>query len=155
MDFIVSKVALSVLALMTAGTLYGLYDGDMLTDVEGDLERILQRFADETARPSAERVESRAVWEVPGLPDGDVVWLVVGGPTVEAHSGSSGAALLLSTDMHTWSPTDDPLNGTALESLDSCSARLRACTGQHVTVESEVVMVDNMQELMLFVEVGP
>lgn len=155
MDFVVSKVALSVLALMTAGTLYGLYDGDMLTDAEGDLDRILQRFADETVWPSTDGAESRILWEVPGLPDGGVVWLVVGGPTAEAHSGSSVAALLLPTAVHTWSPTGVPLNATTLESLDDRSARLRACTGQHVTVESVIVMMDNSEELMLFVEVGP
>ncbi len=155
MDFVVSKVALSVLALMTAGTLYGLYDGDMLTDAEGDLDRILQRFADETVWPSTDIVESRVIWEVPGLPDGGVVWLVVGGPVVEAHSGNSVAALMLPTDMHTWSPTGVPLNATTLESLDDGSPMLRACTGQHVTVESAEVMVDNSQELLLFVDTGP
>jgi hypothetical protein len=155
MDFIVSKVALSVCALMTAGVLYGVYGGDMMRDVDGDLERILARFVDETVRPSVDGVESRTVWEVPGLPDGNVVWLVVGGWTVEAHSGAAVAAIQLPEEMHTWSLTCGVMNSTVVEAFDDGSARIRACTGQHVTVISVEISLDNSEALMLFAEGGP
>jgi len=155
MDFIVSKVALSVCALMTAGVFYGIYGGDMMRDVEGDLERILTRFADETVRPSVEGAESRTVWEVPCLPDGSIVWIVVGGWTVEAHSGTALAAIQLPEEVHTWLPTSHALNSTVVEAFDDESARIRACTGQHVTVRSMEVDLDNSEALMLFAEGGP
>lgn len=155
MDFIVSKVALSVCALMTAGFLYGIYGGDMLRDTDEDLERILTRFADETVRPCTRGVESEASWEVPGLPDGSVIWFVVGGWTVEAHSGAAVAAMQLSDEMHTWTPTDSTLNSTTLEALDDGSAQVRACTGQHIEVRSATVVLDNSQTLLLFAEGGP
>lgn len=155
MDFVVSKVSMSVLALFAVSVLYGIYGGDMLTDTEGDLERILSRFADEAVWPSARGVETSISWAVPGLPDGGTVWLVVGGGIVEAHAGGTVVAAPLPEEVHTWSPTGTSLNSTAAASLDETSARLRAFTGQRVAVTSEFIVVDNASTLFVFAKVVP
>ena len=155
MDFVVSKVSMSILALMTATVLYGIYGGDLMTDAEGDLKMILARFSDETVAPAAEGAESTISWEVPALPGGGTVWGVVGGDIVEAHSGSDSAVLQLPVEVHTWARAAIVLNSTMLESIDAASPSLRACTGQHLTVSSAFVMLDSSLSLMLFAEAGP
>jgi len=151
MDFIISRVAMSVCALLVVGVLAGVVDVTQFEAPDAELADIVDglcRIAEDVAGSSA---EVELVWTVPSLVSGESVHLTIDSRVVYASCAGSEALARPSCDIHVWAWDGSLLNQSTVEALDSSCTPLEATSGDSIVLESITVELDGIRHPMLFV----
>lgn len=151
MDFVVSKVAMSICALLVVSVLGGVLESDILFRDFGELESILADLSIAVERSAWSGCEGVAIWEVPFLPDGENVEISIRSTLFHASASGRSAALKPACEPHTWVWDGAPLNLSAVSALDASSPATKARSGQAIEIRTWLVSYENSESLFVFV----
>lgn len=151
MDFVLSKVAMAVCALMVISVLSGTLSSDMFVDKDSELKRIARNFCMLAERVLWSDAEVNMIWKVPFLTVGEEVNMTISDCIVWARAEGKLAASMPSCQLHTWTWDGQELNSTRIKELDSHAPETNACSGQYLELSSEYVLFDSETMLMVFV----
>jgi hypothetical protein len=154
MDFVVSKVAMSVCALLVAGCLSEIVGTSTGPDPDADLASLLEDLQGDVSSMAALRGECCAAWPVPRLPTGAPVDLSVAGGSACAASGGEARWAEMWPYPHTWDWDGAPVNWTTVANRDDSAAGVRAVSGDTLWIRFESVQVDDADALLLFVSLS-
>ena len=155
MDFFVSKVALSICALLVITILSGVTDTDRFVDDRRDIETILQGFCDVVDRAFGERSEGSVVWTVPALPTGDGIELTIERGAVHCQWDGRSIVRQPQSYLHTWRWDGSALNESTVGELDKNSSRLMASSGESFILTTTYVLFENDHRLLAFASAEP
>ena len=150
MDFVVSKVAMAICALMVVAVLAGVFSGGALVGRAHGFEHILTEFCELTERAGTTGPKSSIVWIAPYLPDGDGVTISIHRGIVLIESNDGSAADRPSRGIHVWHPDGRELNRSTVEALDRSAGTLSFESGQSVEIVAKSVTYENEQRLFVF-----
>jgi hypothetical protein len=151
MDFIVSKVAMAICALMVVAVLAGVVNRDAFVDHDQELATILAIFGSLVERAATSCSEIAADWTVPLLSDGESVSVSIQGGIVAAEAGGRTARAQPACGIHTWDWDGSGLNLTSIEGLDESSPRLQFTSGEAILIETIQVTLENECTYLVFV----
>ena len=153
MDFVASKVGMSVCALIVSSILVAVHEGSQAISVENELDGMAREMADDLSSTLVGGVRSRAVDQVPWLATGDVVDVAIGKDSLLLRCGASSVCVALAHDVHLWRWNGTCLDLTEVETLDAMTAPLEASSGDLLETVVEDVEVNGVEMLMIFVRV--
>jgi len=151
MDFVVSKVAMSVTAILVAAILAGALDERRFMDQDGEIARVLGEFTSLIEDINGANAEADLAWSVPMMPTGAELRIAVDGNLIIGESGGFRAVARPMCAFHTWLPTTVCLNGSIVDDLDRSAPVLEAVSGQVIRIVVAELVVDSAEELMVFV----
>jgi len=154
MDFVVSKVAMSVCALAVAGILAGMADHVCLPDHGEMLDDVLWSLASLVASIGANHGESCVEWSVPRLPSGDSALLSIWPDMAYAAYDGTVRWCPLEPSLHAWEWDGSTLNRSRIDALDASGNEVSALSGQTLTIMGKEVVTDEGRTFLLFVS-GP
>ncbi len=150
MDFIVSKVAMAICALLVVAVLAGVFSQGALLGTGSSLERILDEFCDLTERVALGEGVSSLVWETPTLPEGEDVTFSIHRGIVLVESNQGSAAGSPAYGVHIWRPDGRTLNESTVEALDECSGSLIFQSGQKIRIAAEALIYEQEPRTFVF-----
>jgi len=150
MDFIVSKVVMSVTALLVVSILAGLLSPDKFADLDTDLEGVLEDLSSIIGRMAMSACEVTITWTVPFLSTGGEVLVTVHHSILSGSSDEQSVRMQPVFELHTWSYDGSMLNSSAVNALDDSSEGVECRSGQKFTVCTASVQFDNGSRLLLF-----
>jgi len=154
MDFIVSKVAMSVCALMVVAMLAGVVDRDAFVDHDQELATILVRFGGLVERAATSCSEVAADWTVPLLSGGESVSVSIQAGIVAIEAEGKAARAQPACGIHTWDWDGSMLNLSSIEELDESSPRLQFTSGEAILIDTVQVMLENECAYLVFISRG-
>jgi len=154
MDFVISKVAMSVCALLVAGVLSGCMDPLGFADREGELDGVVKGFCGLVDRAVLSHSRTCLTWDVPFMADGQEIRMIIHRGLVMAEAGTENAIAQPVTGIHTWHDTGASMNATALKLLDASEDELVAHSGDQVLLVTEQVLLDNLPTYLAFARRG-
>jgi len=150
-DFIVSKVALSVCALLTVAVLSNVFDRDRFVPTAAEVRRIVNDLRETIDSVYGGGTEKSVSWLVPRLPDGkDISICIIGGFIRGDAEGHSFIARPIAP-VHTWAWDEKRLNESLIRDLDNSSDDIHAVSGEVFVISSMAARVDNDQTLLVFI----
>lgn len=150
MDFFISKVALSICALMVVAILGGVADRDRFTDPGDEVERILGDLCDATSMALGGGSEGAVLWKVPTLSSGDALVLTLDHGLVICQLGGRSFICEPPCYIHTWRWDGSELNRTTLDGLDGRSDRLTVVSGDCLCMTTVTILLENEPTLTVF-----
>jgi hypothetical protein len=151
LDFVMSKVGLSVCALMTVSVL-GTVFGDIGTDDRRqELRSIVGRLCDVISAAALGYGDSFSTFYVPPLSSGEAVQVTI---TVDGTMMSSGGIAAIDhpcTRVHLWQWDGCALNWSTIEGLDIAHGEMTACSGATLEILGMTMMVDGAPHVLVFV----
>jgi hypothetical protein len=150
MDFFVSKVALSICALLVVTILSGVTDRDRFVDDGHGIETVLQDFCDVADRAFGERSEGTMLWTVPVLSTGNEIELTLDHGIVHCQWHGRSIVRQPQCYLHTWRWDGSALNESTVGELDANSCRLIASSGESVLLTTAYVLFENDHRLLVF-----
>lgn len=154
MDFVISKAAMSVCALLVAGVLSGCMDPLNFADQESELDGVVKRFCGLVDRAVMSHSRTCLVWDVPFMADGKEIRMVIHQGLVMAKAGSEKAIGQPVTGIHTWQDTGASMNATVLRLMDESGNEFVASSGDQVLLVTELVLLDNLPRYLAFARSG-
>jgi len=151
MDFVVSKVAMSICALLVVSVLGGVLGNDVLFRKTGELDGILNDLSIILETSLWSGCEGNTNWHVPFLSDGENVDISVCDVEFSAKAGERSAVLRPACDVHTWLWNGSALNRTSVEALDSNAPSISTCSGRVLEIRIQVVAFENQNRLFAFI----
>ena len=151
MDFVASKVGMSVCALIVSSILVAVYEDTNGASVENELDGIAREIADDLSSISLGGVRSRTVDEVPWLATGEVVDVALCMDSLMLRCRGSSVCVALAHGVHLWRWNGTCLDLADIEALDSMAAPLEASSGDFLETVVENVEVDGTEMSMVFV----
>ncbi len=152
----ISKVGLSVCALISASVLGAVFSDSGVDDRRQELRVILQRMCDLISSAAVAGGDSVRMFCVPSLSTGEPIRTTV---TVDGAIMSSGTASEVDhpcTQVHLWHWDGRELNDSAITDLDRSYGETTAHTGETLEIFAMSVTVDGMQRVLVFVfRTGP
>lgn len=146
----VSKVAMSVCALIVAGCLSGVVGTVTQPDPGADLGLLLEDLQRRVSSLAALRGECSLEWKVPSLSSGDAIVLSISGRSACAcHKGEVRCAEIR-PPVHTWEWDGLPANSTLIAERDLCSPVLTGHSGDVIALRVTTVPVDDAEAFLLF-----
>ncbi|MCU0852889.1 MAG: hypothetical protein MUC90_06555 [Thermoplasmata archaeon] len=153
MDFVISRVAMSVCALLVAGVLSGAVSLPQFEGEDIELRGIVEGFCGTAEDVAGSSSEVELTWTVPSLASGAVVGITVGCGLVTAESGDSRAMARPGCGIHLWEWDGTTLNRSHVEALDDGSLPLLVQSGDSMLLKSITVDFEGFSHPMLFVSV--
>lgn len=150
MDFVVSKVAMSICALMVVGVLAGVLDRDAFVDEDLELSGILDGFSDLVERAATSSSEFTTGWRIPLSPDGGPIVISIRAGFVSAESGGRIAMAQPACGLHTWTWDGRELNSSSIREMDESSPQLRLESGMTILIETTQVTLENEPRYLVF-----
>lgn len=151
MDFIVSKVAMSICALTVASVLGAFFGDELFVNENDELERILADLSATAHSAILSQSEGAAIWRVPFLSNGDTISMSVDETEFRAICGEEMAILRPPMAIHTWSWDGTELNESAVEALSETSRPACSSSGHALEITTRLVSYENDQKLLAFV----
>ncbi len=151
MDFVVSKVAMAVCALVVLAVLAGIAEPGYFVDGDAELRSYLDEFCVLAERGVLLGNELDTHWDVPTKADGKYVELSVKAGIVSLLSDQKREARAPQFGIHTWTWDGSCLNASIVEKLDTRGPTLWAWSGDAVTLETMTVLYEDSPTLMVFV----
>jgi hypothetical protein len=148
MDFIISKVAMSICALLVVSILGGMFRPGALLDARNELGSIIDDFCAIVDMVALSRAQTEMYWTVPHTSAGGVIHLELDKAVVKVTSEADKALAQPPSDVRTWSIEGNLLNSTELAELDSGQSSIRARSGQTIELASKTIYCEH-EELML------
>lgn len=150
MDFVVSKVAMSVCALLVIGVLSGAV-GSKETELVGDeLRAMVTHVCSLIDRAVLSGAETSMKWSVPGLASGGSVEFSISRGIVTAASEGQECAARPLSGVHTWSWAGLGLNESSIRALDSSSGPVELVSGEVLVLCTELVLVNDDLDILAF-----
>ena len=153
MDFVVSKVAMSICALLVVSVLSGVLGNDILFSKVDELDSILIDLSIVVERSVWSECEGRTSWRVPFLSDGASIDISVRDSVLSAKSGDRFAALRPACDTHTWQWNGTSLNATCVSILDASSPMATSSSGHALEIRTQMVAYEDQNRIFAFVSV--
>lgn len=150
MDFFVSKVALSICALLVVAVLSGVTSSDRFIDDSHEIDGVLGDLCAAAERAIEGGSEGNLVWTVPALPRGEVIEIVLEHGIVRSHWSGRWIERQPSCCVHTWRWDGSSLNGSGVSTLDRDSPPLVIRTGDRLLLKTEYVLFENDRKLLVF-----
>lgn len=150
MDFIVSKVVMSITALLVVSILAGLLSPDKFADPDTDLARVLDDLSSIVGRTAMSASEVTITWTVPFLSTGGEVLVTVHHSILSGSSGGRSVRVQPMFELHTWVYDGSMLNTSAIHALDDSSGDIECRSGQRFTICTASVQFDNGSRLLVF-----
>lgn len=150
MDFVVSKVAMSICALMVVAALSGAFDRDAFVGEDEGLSRILESLCDLVNRAATSRSEFAVGWIVPLLPSGDSMAISIQAGLVKAEGIGSTERAQPSCGLHTWVWDGGEMNLTAMVDMDETSPQLDFRSGETIIIRTVQVTLENEPRFLVF-----
>jgi len=154
MDFVISKVAMSICALLVVSIIGGLVGTNMFIRPDTDLSGILDTLFENVQATVRSGTGSMMTWIVPCLSGGKPVELSVHNDFVRTVSEGRTYVMCLGVRLHFWIWDGTPLNDTRLEALDDEAGVLRAVSGQALEISCQRILFDNELKGLAFVHVA-
>lgn len=151
MDFVVSKVAMSICALLVVTVLGGVLGNDILFSEVDELDSILTDLSIAVERSVWSACEGRIIWRVPFLSDGTSIDVSVRGSVFSAKSGERSAVLRPACDTHTWQWNGTSLNATCVSILDASSPVAIASSGHALEIRTQMIAYEDQSRILAFV----
>lgn len=151
MDFVISKVAMSICALLVVGALSGCLDPANFVDPGQELDDLVRRFCGLVDRAVLSGSSCSMAWEVPRLSDGGDVVLLISQGLVTAKAGAEGSVGQPVSGVHTWHNTGAAMNTSGLRLLDTAAEGLGARSGERILLTTELVLLENEPAYLAFV----
>jgi hypothetical protein len=151
MDFIVSKVAMSICALLVASVLCGVVDENVLFRSSGELRAVLDDLTSTIEASAYSGSESDIMWTVPFLSNGDSIDVSVNSVAIKASAGQESAIVKLTCRLHTWTWNGSSLNKSSLEPLDASSPSVESRSGHGLGIAVRVISFENQDAAFVFV----
>ncbi len=151
MDFIVSKVVMSITALLVVSMLGGLLSPDRFADLDSDLARILDDLSSIVSRAAMSASEVTITWAVPFLSSGGEVLVTVHHSILSGCSGGQSVRAQPTFELHTWPYDGSMLNASAVHALDASSDDVECSSGQRLKICMASVQFDNGSRSLLFI----
>lgn len=154
MDFVVSKVAMSICALLVVGVLSGALDSQdsgLLTD---ELDAMVAQVCSLIDRAVLTGAEASLTWSVPLLASGGEVTFSIHSGTVRADSEGRGCARQPVSGVHTWTWNGIGLNESAVRAYDSSSSPVELASGDDLVLSTELVILDGEPTTLAFARAG-
>ena len=150
MDFVISKVCLSICALLILTSIGQSLDGVLSTEERRDVEAIASRF-EELMRTLLERGgEAVHIYRVPSLATGAAVSMTIRTSGVEVVSEHAKSEVMFPCPLHLWKWNLTDLNRTDVDELDSSSRPLVAVSGNALRIEVTRIPVQSVATVMIF-----
>jgi hypothetical protein len=150
MDFIVSKVVVSITALLVVSILTGLLSPNRFTDLDSDLERVLEDLSSTVGRTAMSACEVAITWTVPFLSTGGEVLVTVHQSILSGTSGDQRVRTQPVFELHTWAYDGSMLNTSTIDALDNSSEDVECISGQRLMICNAFVQFENGSRLLLF-----
>lgn len=150
-DFVVSKVVMSVCALLVAGAMADILGATLSTDPAGDLEDLLAGLQRIVSSMEEHGGECELAWQVPLLTSGPAISVSFHAGLVTARAGLVTAVAETQPGLHAWAWDGQPLNTTMIEGMDRECAALVASSGEVLTIAASAVILDDCPTLLMFV----
>jgi hypothetical protein len=150
MDFVVSKVAMSICALLVIGVLSGAVgsqDRELLVD---ELDAMVTHVCSLVDRAVLTGAEASMRWSVPDLASGDPVTVSIRAGIVRAASGGQECAGQPQAGVHTWTWAGVCLNESAVYALDGSSEPVELTSGDDLVLSTELVLLDDEPTILAF-----
>ena len=155
MDFVISKVVMSICALTVVSILGGLVESDIFASPATELSEILRSFHDSVHATVQSGSGSRIAWKVPGLQDGKSVEISVHTDFVRCTSERNDCVFWNNVELHLWIWDGEPLNETTMSELDENADHVIAFTGDEFVITCERVVLDNAPRDFAFIQLSP
>ncbi len=150
-EFVVSRVAMSVCALMVVWVLSGFVGQPAMTDAETDLADVVNRVCWLADWAAMSQSQTSVAYQVPCLADGSEVAVVIHRGIVAAEAAGERALGQPTAWIHTWLNTGAAMNVSGLRLLDERAERFTAFTGESILLSTQVVCLGNQPTYLLFV----
>ncbi len=150
MDFVVSKVAMSICALVVVAVLAGVFDRDAFVDRHHELSSILEDLSGIVDRAAISNSEFSTAWRVPLASDGNPIVISIRAGSVSAECEGRTAAAQPSCGLHTWSWDGRDLNSSSVYEMDISSPQLSFGSGTTILVSTILVTLENEPKLLVF-----
>ena len=151
MDFLVSKVAMAVSALLVAALLAGALDDSRFVDQDDEITRVLSELCRLIEGAYHANTEIDLTWSVPMMPTGAELHVSVDGGLIFGESGGFSAVVQPMCEFHTWKPTTDCLNRSNVDEKDRSAPAVFISSGQALRITAAEILVDSAENLMVFV----
>jgi len=149
-DFVVSKVAMSICALMVVGALAGVFDRDAFVQRDHELSGVLNRLSSVVDRAAVSSSEFTTGWRVPLSSDGSLIVISIRAGSVSAESGGRTAMAQPACGLHTWSWDGRGLNSSSICEMDASSPQLGFESGMTILIKTIMVTLDNEPRYLVF-----
>jgi hypothetical protein len=151
MDFVVSKVAMSICALLVVSVLGGAVGNEVLFKKVDELDSILTDLSITLEKSVYSGCEGNTVWRIPFLSDGQSIDISVRDSSLSARAGERSAVLRPACDVHTWLWNGSALNRTSVEALDANAPSVSTYSGRALEIRNQVVAFENQNRVFAFV----
>ena len=151
MDFVVSKVAMSICALLVVSVLGGVLEGNVLFRNTDELDSVLNDLSTTLENPVWSGCEVDATWSVPFLSDGTSISISVDDRALSARAGEKSAALKPACDLHTWAWDGTGLNRSSIAILDAKALPVESCSGFALEIRARLISFENQDRIFIFV----
>lgn len=150
MDFVVSKVAMSICALTVVAVLAGVFDRGAFVDREIELSEILDRLSRLVDWAAKSGSEFTTGWGIPLSSDGSPIVISICGGVLSASSGGRTAMRQPACGLHTWSWDGRGLNKSSICELDRLSPQLKFESGMTILIRTILVNLENEPKYLVF-----
>ena len=150
MDFVVSKVAMSICALMVVAVLAGVFDRDAFVDRDHELSGVLNRLSGLVDRAATSSSEFTTGWRVPLLSDGCAIVISIRAGAISAESGGRTTMTQPACGLHTWNWDGRGLNSSSICEMDRSSPQLRFESGMTILIRTILVTLENEPRYLVF-----
>jgi hypothetical protein len=150
MDFIISKVAMSICALIIASILSGLFAKEALFEPWDELKGVVREFCSFADQVALSGAEADVVWIVPFKADRSTLSLTLKDFMVIGESDNHKSIDQTACMLRTWAFEDCVLNSTVVEALDKAMPSISAKSGSAIGLSSRAATVDGVQTTLVF-----
>ncbi len=151
MDFVISKVAMSICALLVAGGLASVLTGSEINSSRTELSEIISEFCDLADCAYMSGSQGSIEWSVPTMSDGSRIVVTVDESSVRGESSDTRVVLRPSCDLHSWPWDGSRLNESAISDNDANSKEEVFESGDGIVIRTVLLQVGNESELLVFV----
>ena len=151
MDFVISKVGVSLCALLALSVLGGeLTEPQSVTEHE-ELKAIGRQFDDLISSMAEGGCEARCVYDVPWLSMSLPIVMTIWTGGVEVKSERAQSVVATSNTIHLWPWDGADLNTSTVDELNSSCDPLAVASGDRITLAVRVIPVQSVLKTMVFV----
>jgi len=154
LDFVVSKVALSICALLVVAVLGNVYGPGAFRDLEHELEGVAMDLVSTASAMFDALAESQLSWDAPRLSAGEEISVEVSEGFVRVSSGPSSTAVATPFLIHAWRWDGSPLDEVLVQGLDADTPSTVVRSDGSMTLSTSLVPVGTELELMVFAHAG-
>ena len=150
MDFVISKVCLSICALLLLVTIGGTFDEPLSSAELREIMIVADRFDDLILTLVERGCEAKHVYRMPSLASGSAITMTLRTSGLEIQSENARHDVALSYPLHLWEWNLTELNQSDVEWMDSSAWPLAATSGELLRIEVMKIPIQGVATMMVF-----